>query len=100
MFVILSERARATRTASGRIYAFLRHVLTLSNRKNQIDGSIESSSSRVAGLGLVQDDNWRAASHSHSLLTALAYCAALLGSIIVFPSPALAHVNSPDVYFD
>lgn len=59
-----------------------------------------SSSLRAAELGPGQDDKWRAASHSHSLLAALAYCTALLCAIVVFPSPALAHVNSPDVYFD
>jgi len=115
MSVILRERARAQRISaspgpptaasfarwggSRRIYAFILPALFGIFGK-QIHRSFDSSSSRVAELGLAQDDNRRAASHSHSLLTTLAYCAALLGSIVVFPPPASAHVNSPGVYFD
>jgi hypothetical protein len=98
MVLILSERAGAQRpSATRRTYAFLRSVLTLANRKSQIHGSFDSSSSRAAGLGLAQDEKSEEASQGHA---ALAYCIALLCAIVVFPSSAIAHVNSPDVYFD
>src|SRR5690349_1203019 len=93
--VILRKHARAQRArASRRIYAFVGSAFTFMSRKKQIHRSFHSSSSRVAGLGLGQDDKSGKMSHGHPL-AALAYCMVLLGALAVFPSSVFAHVNSP-----
>jgi hypothetical protein len=107
MTVILSEREKAQRaTVSRRIYALLSHVPIFLNRRDQIHRSFDLSS---LALGLVPDDKWpgvwltrlqeRARHCIHSGFASGALTM-LLAAIILFPSSAFAHLNSPDVYFD